>query len=104
MRRLDDSSDADDAAFQAALRALPSVEEQVKAEAVRLFDERAATGSVDEQSVFATCEDITDEVVDKFNLAVGGEDNAIVAWNKVYADLLEYAYARYPAAEPDGDE
>lgn len=97
MRLLDASSDADDAAFQKALQALPSVEEQVKAEAIRLFLERVAAGQTD---VYGMCEAVTDEVVDKFNLAVGGEDNAIVTWNRVYADLLEYVSARYPAAEP----
>lgn len=104
MRRLDDSSDADDAAFQQALRALPSVEEQAQAEAKRLFDAHVASRHVDEQSVYATCEDVTDEVVDKFNLAVGGEDNAIAVWNKVYADLLEYVSTRYPTTGPDDAE
>lgn len=98
---LSDADGADDASFRRALAALPSVEEQAWTESKTLFGLQAITGNVNEENVCAIVEDVTDVVVDKFNLAVGSEDNAIAAWDAICADLLNYATASYPETRPD---
>lgn len=96
MKRPGASFDPDDVDPKQVLLLLPSQWQQALEEGRKLFDAEVEKGVVNDDNYPEFLESTTDQIVDKFNLAVGGEDNAIRVWNTVYSNLMTYAQVRYP--------
>ena len=93
------SSDPDSVDPKAALLTLPDLMAQADEEGRKEFDRLVAEGVVNDGNFPEFLENITADLVDKFGLQVGDEDNDIVTWNTVYSKLLTYASVRYPSTE-----
>ena len=87
---------------KAALAGLSDARMAEAKQAVRAqFDQLVGQGLVNDDNYCAYAEQVVDEIVYDRGLQLGNEEVVIVAWNTVFADLLDYAQRRYPSSTAD---